>query len=38
MIPHWNLAAYRVAYYDKFGRPKVAPKYSLGFQAWWMKK
>lgn len=37
MIPHWNLSAYRVAYYDKFGRPKVIPKYSLGFQAWWVK-
>lgn len=37
MIPHWNLSAYRVAYYDKFGRPKMVPKYSLGFQTWWLK-
>lgn len=37
MIPHWNLSAYRVAYYDKFGRPPQTPKYSLGFQTWWIK-
>lgn len=37
MIPHWSLAAFRVAYYDKFGRPGVTPKYSLGFQTWWIK-
>jgi len=37
-VPHWNLSAYRVAYWDKFGRPAVLPKYSLGFQTWWMKK
>lgn len=37
MIPHWNLSAYRVAYYDKFGRPEVVPRYSLGFQTWWLK-
>lgn len=37
MIPHWSLAAFRVAYYDKFGRPKVTPKYSLGFASWWLR-
>ena len=37
MIPHWNLGAYRVAYYDKFGRTDIVPKYSLGFQCWWSK-
>jgi microcin C transport system substrate-binding protein len=37
MIPHWNLGAYRVAYYDKFAKPAIAPKYSLGFQTWWIK-
>lgn len=37
MIPHWSLAAFRVAYYDKFGRPGVTPRYSLGFNTWWLK-
>jgi len=36
LIPHWNLSAYRVAYWDKFGRPAIVPKYSLGFQTWWL--
>ncbi len=37
MIPNWYLGAYRVAYWDKFGRPKIQPKYSLGFpQIWWI--
>ena len=35
-IPHWHIRAYRVAYWDKFGRPAVAPKYSLGFDTWWV--
>lgn len=38
MIPHWNLAAYRVAYYDKFEKPAIAPRYSLGLQTWWHKQ
>ena len=36
VIPHWHIQAYRVAYWDKFSRPAVAPKYSLGFDSWWV--
>ncbi|MBI2153496.1 MAG: ABC transporter substrate-binding protein [Candidatus Rokubacteria bacterium] len=36
VIPHWHIQAYRVAYWDKFGRPAVAPKYALGFDTWWV--
>ena len=36
VIPHWHLAAFRVAYWDKFGRPPVAPKYALGVDTWWV--
>ncbi|MGH7356389.1 MAG: extracellular solute-binding protein [Candidatus Rokuibacteriota bacterium] len=35
-IPNWHIRAYRVAYWDKFGRPAVSPKYSLGFDTWWV--
>src|SRR6266581_3290520 len=35
-IPHWHIRAYRVAYWDRFGRPAVAPKYGLGFATWWV--
>jgi microcin C transport system substrate-binding protein len=37
MIPNWHSGSFRVAYWDKFGIPKVTPKYNLGFQAWWIK-
>lgn len=36
VIPHWHIQAYRVAYWDKFSRPAVAPKYALGFDTWWI--
>jgi microcin C transport system substrate-binding protein len=36
VIPHHHLQAYRVAYWDRFSRPPVAPKYSLGFDTWWV--
>ncbi len=35
-IPHWHIRAYRVAYWDKFSRPAIAPKYALGFDTWWV--
>lgn len=38
VIPHWHLAAWRVLYWDKFGRPKQAPKYGLGLDSWWAKE
>ena len=37
VIPHWHIQAWRVAYWDKFERPRVSPKYALGFpDAWWV--
>lgn len=36
VIPHWHVTSWRVAYWDKFGRPEVIPKYGLDFQAWWI--
>ncbi len=39
MIPHWHIQNYRVAYWDKFGKPKTAPKYALGFtDNWWVDR
>jgi microcin C transport system substrate-binding protein len=38
LIPNWYLGAFRIAYWDKFGRPAVAPKYSLGFNTWWIQQ
>ncbi len=38
VIPHWHLAAWRVLYWDKFGRPELAPSYGLGIESWWDKE
>lgn len=37
-IPHWYSATFRIAYWDKFGLPDVAPPYALALHAWWMKE
>jgi len=36
VIPQWHIPYFRVAYWNKFGRPAVVPKYALGFDAWWV--
>lgn len=37
MIPQWHFPAYRVAYWDIFGRPRINPKYDLPFaDTWWV--
>lgn len=38
VIPHWNLSAWRVAYWNQFGRPEITPAYSLGIDTWWTKE
>lgn len=35
-IPQWHIDYHRIAYWDKFGRPAVTPKYGLGaVDTWW---
>lgn len=36
VIPNWHTRVYRVAYWNKFSRPAVTPKYDLGFGFWWV--
>jgi microcin C transport system substrate-binding protein len=37
VIPHWYIGSYRIAYWDMFGMPKIAPKYGLEvIDAWWI--
>ncbi len=36
VIPQWYLPAYRIAYWDKFSRPQIAPTYDLGLSTWWL--
>lgn len=41
VIPQYYIDSFRVAYWDKFARPDVAPKYDAGFNqailTWWEK-
>jgi microcin C transport system substrate-binding protein len=40
VIPQWHIGSHRLAYWDRFGRPDIAPKYdpdfSLGLYSWWI--
>ena len=36
VVPHWHIQYFRIAYWDKFGRPKKNPKYDLGLDTWWI--
>jgi len=37
VIPHWYSQNFRIAYWDKFGRPERNPRYGLSFpSAWWI--
>jgi len=35
VVPHWHIQNFRIAYWDKFGQPKINPKYDLGIDTWW---
>jgi len=36
VIPHYHVAAFRVAYWDKYRRPAISPKYAVGLDTWWI--
>jgi microcin C transport system substrate-binding protein len=36
LIPNWHIGAHRIAYWDKFGKPAISPKYGMGVpDTWW---
>ncbi|WP_245542294.1 extracellular solute-binding protein [Psychromonas hadalis] len=35
VIPQWYLPAYRIAYWNRYSQPKIAPIYELGLSTWW---
>lgn len=38
-IPQWHINSWRVAHWDKFGRPETQAPYALGaMDTWWMKE
>lgn len=35
-VPNWHKGSFWVAYWDRFGRPQIKPKYDRGFlDTWW---
>jgi microcin C transport system substrate-binding protein len=36
LIPQYHLPAYWLAYWDKYRRPALAPKYGPGIDTWWV--
>lgn len=36
VIPHWHSTSWRIAFWDKFGRPDKLADYGLDFQSWWI--
>lgn len=36
LIPNWHNRTYRVAYWNRFGRPQTTPRYGVGFFSWWV--
>jgi microcin C transport system substrate-binding protein len=37
VIPHYTVQTFRIAYWNKFERPDLKPKYALGFiDTWWI--
>lgn len=37
LVPHWHSRTFRVAYWDKLGRPERNPRYRLALDAWWIE-
>src|SRR6266851_565186 len=36
VIPNFHLSAFWVAYWDKYRRPTISPKYGVGLDTWWV--
>jgi len=36
MIPQWHNRTFRVAYWDKLGRPPRNPRFALALDSWWV--
>jgi microcin C transport system substrate-binding protein len=35
VMPQWHYSFFNVAYWDRYGRPEITPKYDPGFDTWW---
>jgi len=37
VIPQWHLRSFRIAWWDKFGKPARNPRYGIGLDSWWVE-
>lgn len=35
-VPHYFSDTFRIAWWDRFGRPPRNPRYNIGFEGWWI--
>lgn len=38
VVPHWHSRVFRVAYWDRYARPEITPKYGLALESWWARE
>ncbi|MBW8270207.1 extracellular solute-binding protein [Caldovatus aquaticus] len=38
VVPQWHIQSFRIAYWDKFGRPARGPRYDLALDSWWIER
>ncbi len=38
VIPQWHSRTFRIAFWDKFGRPPRNPRYGLALDSWWIEQ
>ncbi|MFC0410047.1 extracellular solute-binding protein [Roseomonas elaeocarpi] len=36
VVPNWYSSTFRIAWWDKFGRPPRNPHYNIGIEGWWI--
>jgi len=36
LVPQWHIQSFRIAWWDKFGRPARNPRFDIGLDAWWV--
>lgn len=37
VVPHWHNRTSRIAYWNKFSRPPIDPKYGVDLDTWWVE-
>jgi microcin C transport system substrate-binding protein len=37
VIPQWHIRSDRIAWWDRFERPRTKPAYGIGFSSWWIE-